>query len=314
MTQILLTGSTGLIGATLYKQLATRHQIARLGRRTECEIQADLSKPDSLGRIDLRGFSTIVHCAGVTDEDFTSDPAAAFIQSTVALATLMKRAVGDHVSEIIYFSTSHVYGPQEGLISEDSCTNPLSDYAIAHYAAEQILRRYSSRNIRVLTLRPNAVFGMPLSMETFDRWNLIPYSFPLEAVYRQKIVLRSSGAQRRNFVGTEDLACGVMDYLASPQSHTNQQLCQRENYAAVNPIGRETLSVYDFALRCAAIYDEMTGKPCVVERPETAGLEAPDFEYHSRRWQPGTADLNNFLITLMRRIEEDLANGRIYAA
>jgi UDP-glucose 4-epimerase len=307
MTQILLTGSTGLIGSTVYRQLATTHDVVRLGRHADSDIQADFSKPESLAKIDLTGFAAIVHCAGVTDEDFKSSPAAAYMQSTAALSTLMRQASSSQVSRVVYFSTSHVYGPQVGNILEDSPVNPLSDYAIAHYAAEQILRRHSSSNMRVLTLRPNAVFGMPLRMDAFDRWNLIPYSFPLEAVYHQQIVLRSSGAQRRNFVGTEDLARCVVDFLASPGSD--------EYYTALNPRGRETLSVYDFALRCAAVYQGMTGQTCAVERPEIEEAESVPFEYQSRHeCQRGIADLDEYLMHFMGRIQEDLANGRRYGA
>ena len=56
MKRILLTGSTGLIGGTLYQRLSQSYEIIRLGRRAECQIQADLSKPESLAEIDLGGF------------------------------------------------------------------------------------------------------------------------------------------------------------------------------------------------------------------------------------------------------------------
>jgi len=314
MKRILLTGSTGLIGGTIYQRLSHSYEAVRLGRRAECEIQADLAKPESLAEIDLGGFAALVHCAGVTDEDFKSDSVAAYIQSTVGASVLVRQAVTCKVPKIAYFSSSHVYGPQVGRISEASPANPLSDYAIAHYATEQILRRHSSSATQVLTLRPNAVFGMPGNMNSFDRWSLIPYSFPLEAIYHRKIVLRSSGEQRRNFVGTEDLALFVERFLTARGSDRNDE--DKVHYTIINPLGQETLSVYEFELKCAGLHKDLTGEPCQVERPETSGQEQSSaFEYQSlNEYHPATMNLNEYLLTFMRRILEDLENGRRYVA
>lgn len=314
MKRILLTGSTGLIGGAIYQRLSQSYEAIRLGRRAECQIQADLSKPESLAEIDLGGFSALVHCAGVTDEDFKSDPVASYIQSTLGASALAQQAVKCKVPQIVYFSSSHVYGPQVGRISEASPANPLSDYAIAHYATEQILRRHSGGATQVLTLRPNAVFGVPINMDSFDRWSLIPYSFPLEAINHRRIVLRSSGEQRRNFVGTEDLALFVEKFLSARGSNRNGK--EESHYTIVNPLGRETLSVYEFALKCAGMYKHLTGESCKVERPETFGQEhSSAFEYQSLiEYYPATMDLNEYLMTFMRRILEDLENGRRYVA
>lgn len=315
MKRILLTGATGLIGGTIYKTLSPSYEVIRLGRRSSCEIQADLSKPESLADLDLSGFLAVVHCAGVTDEDFKLNAAAAYIQSTLGLGSLIHRAITGKVRLIFYFSTMHVYGSQVGCISEDSPPNPLSDYAIAHYAAEQILRRHSSDDSRVFVFRPNAVFGVPPAMDMFDRWSLIPYSFPLEAVYRQKITLRSAGQQRRNFVGTEDLAAYVQKLLGSESSIQKNGLIEAQPCTVINPIGRETLSVYDFAVKCAQIYERLTGKRCVVERPEPAKTEpGSDFVFRSKySYHSAAMNLDEYLTTFIRRVLEDLKDGRTYA-
>ncbi|MFS8084479.1 MAG: NAD-dependent epimerase/dehydratase family protein, partial [Acidobacteriota bacterium] len=201
-----ISGSSGLIGGRICQRLAGKIELVRLGRRSDCDIRVDFSQPDSVAAIDLTGCQAVVHCAGVVDEDFKTDPAAAYVQNTVGLASLARRAVACGVESLIYFSSSHVYGPLVGSVTEDTAINPLSDYAIAHYAAEQTLRRCSlNEGLKVLVLRPNAVFGLPAQVDSFDRWSLIPFSFPLQAVYKQKIILLTSGEQRRNFVGADDL-------------------------------------------------------------------------------------------------------------
>src|SRR5205809_3633233 len=122
-----------------------------------------------MAALTLDNFDTVVHCAGVTDEDFRSRPADAYIQSSIGLNSLVQKAIAAGVKRFLYISTSHVYGGQVGTINESSPSDPLSDYAIAHYAAEQTLKRNASSFERVFVLRPNAVFGEPVFVDKFDR-------------------------------------------------------------------------------------------------------------------------------------------------
>ena len=306
MKKILLTGATGLIGATVYRHFAPKVEIVRLGRRAECELQADLSQPETLENLSFDGCGTVIHCAGITDEDIKARPAQAFIQSTLGINSLIQTAIKSGVEKFIYISTAHVYGSQAGTINEDVPANPLSDYAIAHYAAEQTLRRNAGKFKSCAVLRPNAVFGMPLAIDKFDRWTLIPYSFPLEAVYQQRIVLRSSGEQNRNFVAAQDIA-----------NHIEQLILSNvEQFSVSNPLGKETISVYQFALKCAEIYSQLTGKECPVERP-LMQKESPEEEFiyqTNHNFNFNMSNLDVFIKDFTLRILEDVQNGKRYGA
>jgi len=303
--RIALSGASGLIGGSVYKRLVVAKEVVRIGRRGNCAIQADFSRPESVTTVDLRGCDAVVYCAGVVDEDFKVDPAAAYVQSTLGLSTLVQRTLACGVRCFVYFSTAHVYGSLTGHISEETAVNPLSDYAIAHYAAEQIIRRHASNtDLKALVLRPNAVFGTPAYMGTFDRWSLIPFSFPLAAVYKQRIVLRSSGEQRRNFISTDDLAFYVEKFLESED--------QFGSFTIVNPVGPETLSIHEFAVKCAEIYADLTGQKCIVTRPEPPGTDAgSDFVYESlNTYRQSVGSLDNYLIPFMEKVIADWKEGR----
>jgi UDP-glucose 4-epimerase len=307
--KVAISGSTGLIGGAVYQQLQTRAEVVRLGRRAQCDFQVDFARPDTIAALDLSGCDAVVHCAGIVDEDFKTDPAAAYLQSTLGVSTLAQRAANCGVRRFVYFSSSHVYGPLAGIINEASPVNPLSEYAIAHYAAEQSLRRVAlDRGLQGLCLRPNAVFGIPLEMSTFDRWNLIPFSFPLEAVYQGRIKLLTSGLQRRNFISSVDLARQVEQFLMDPT--------ERPTVEVLNPVGPATISVYEFALLCADKYRELTGNECSVERPEpNAGESAAEFVFESSMpYLTPREDLGEYLITFMSRILGDFENGKRYGA
>jgi len=249
----------------------------------------------------------LVHCAGVTDEDFRSRPADAFVQSSVGLNALVQKAIAAKVKRFIYISTSHVYGRQVGTIDESSAPDPLSDYAIAHYAAEQTLKRNASSFERVFVLRPNAVFGEPVFIDKFDRWSLIPYSFPLEAVYTQKIVLRSSGEQNRNFISTNDIARYVGSLIDTSKGGS---------FEVINAIGKDTMSVYQFGLKCCEIYQQVTGHECAVERPKLKPqLEEKEFCYESNfDFSFEKDDIEIATTHLINTIEREFKNGKKYSA
>src|SRR5689334_20539992 len=139
--RILISGSTGLIGAAVAARLAAVGDIATLGRRPTCTLIADLADPAAVLGLDLSGFDALIPCAGVVDEDFAANPERAFRQATLGAARLVDRAVAGGVKRLAYISSAHVYGPLVGVIDEATPPNPMSDYAIAHYATEQIFRR-----------------------------------------------------------------------------------------------------------------------------------------------------------------------------
>jgi UDP-glucose 4-epimerase len=267
--RIILTGAGGLIGSAVHRALAGENEVRTAGRSTSADMRVDLSDPDSVRRVDFTRADALIHCAGVTDEEF-SDPGRAFLKATLGMSALVERAKAAKVSKFVYISSAHVYGPLIGTLNELSPVNPLHDYAIAHYASEQILRRATGPGFAGAVLRPCAVFGIPLSLESFNRWSLIPFAFPRGAVRDSVIALASSGLQVRNFVGNEDVAQTVADWLTEPSSRP---------FTAINPVGKESMSVFAFANLCAQIGLEITGRDCAVTRPEGGNVAPPPFQY-----------------------------------
>jgi UDP-glucose 4-epimerase len=300
-----LAGASGLVGGGIFARLFRSRKVVRIGRRKECDLQADFAQPGSLAGLSLKGLEAVVYSAGIVDEDFKSDPARAYLQNTVGFSAFVKRAVECGVPGFVYLSSAHVYGSLGGELRESSPASPLSDYALAHYVAEQILRRNcGAGRLQGLVLRPCAVFGMPESVETFDRWSLIPYSFPLEAVRDGVIVLRSSGEQRRNFISIADLALYVEKFLDG-----------RDDFGAftvVNPVGPQTLTVHEFAQKCVAIASRLTGRECSVRRPEPIGSDgASDFAYGSDYPYHHSADgVEDYLESMIRHLLSSAASIR----
>ncbi|MEO6339788.1 MAG: SDR family oxidoreductase [Caulobacteraceae bacterium] len=294
--RILISGSSGLIGAAVAARLAALGEIATLGRRQTCSLVADLADPAAVAGLDLSGFDALIHCAGVVDEDFAANPELAFRQATLGAAALVDRAVAGGVRRLAYISSAHVYGPLVGVIDEQTAPNPLSNYAIAHYATEQIFRRAADRMAAVALLRPCAVFGVPPDMAGFRRWGLAPFAFPRRAVLDHRIALTGAGDQRRNFVGASDVAEVVASWMETG-----------DGFTIVNPVGVSSMSVWDFTRLCGREAELITGLTCAVSREEDSGrTPGDDFDYRSRSpLRQGVADLATHLRQFMQLILEN---------
>jgi UDP-glucose 4-epimerase len=258
--RVALTGQSGLIGSAIAARLqAAGHDVRTIGRSSSSDAVFDLASGNPVPAGALRGCDALVHAAGVTDEDF-ADRQRAFSKALDGAERLAQAATKESVARLAYVSTAHVYGPLEGAIDEDSAVNPLGDYAIAHFATEQLFRRaVAAPGAAALLMRPCAVYGTLPDLERFRRWSLIPFDFPRQAI-AGRIVLKSAGLQQRNFVAAADIARAVSDWLARGEAGASVR----------NVPGPDTLSVYDFAQLCARIARDVTGKECVIERPAAA--------------------------------------------
>lgn len=269
--RILLSGATGLIGSAVYRSLIADHEVIRIGRTTgQYDVFFDIA---AVSGTSFPACDALIHCAGVIDEDFRVAPMARLAALIVGADSLIRAAADAGAGRAIYISSSHVYGHQEGAINESCSANPLSHYAIAHYCTEQLIKKAFSENGQpTLILRPNAVYGPLSDFSRFKRWALIPFSFPLEAWANSRISLRSSGAQRRNFVSSATIGSLISDWLLSA---TTKRLEIR------HPIGKISESVFEFANRCNRVASAMTGRKYLVIRPNAAPLATMPFEYKS---------------------------------
>jgi len=270
--RIAIVGSTGLIGHAVTGMLRERgHAIVRIGRSAECDVRFDLAADDELPEDALAGCEALVHAGGVTDEDF-ADRELAFAKALLGTQALLDAARSAGIARLAYFSSAHVYGALEGILDETRPPNPISDYAIAHFAAEQLFRRAAlERGASALLIRPCAVFGLPASLARFARWALIPFDFPRQAL-SGRIVLKSHGEQRRNFVSAEGLGALVGRWLGEPCAGTT----------VANAPGPDELTVYEFAVLCARIAREEAGREASIERPVPQGAGPAPLEYRTR--------------------------------
>jgi UDP-glucose 4-epimerase len=285
--RVALTGASGIAGQGIAAALARAgHEVIAFGRREAPGRRLDLANPDSARALDWGGAKALVHAAGITDEnarDKELGPRIA-IESWRALLDA-GRAAG--VVRAVYISSAHVYGPLEGRIAEDAFPKPANDYARLHLASEQLPR---SLGFPAEILRACNLYGFPADLSRFERWALIPYGFPREAARDGRIVLKSPGMQARNFLSAARLGEIVAAGLETPAIGGRVR----------NAVGRDTMSVRDFASRVAGLARSVLGRDIAIEAPPPIPAP-PKLELESSWADTGQArdDLDGFLARML---------------
>lgn len=229
--RILLTGASGLIGSAVYKRLLDDgHSVNSIGRRdSDYEMDLNFFKPIP----QEVACDIFIHCAGVTDEEILKDKMNAIRRATTETVALLDWAASLRPSKIVYISSAHVYGDLNKTIDESSSTIPLSLYATLHLFCEQYLKTI---RIPYLILRPLAVFGKVSN--DFNRWGLVPFSFPKSLATDHQIVLNTHGKQYRNFISAETIANIISEEAPLKASRV------------INAVGPHNMSIVDFANYC----------------------------------------------------------------
>tara|TARA_Y100001935_G_C17287272_1_gene501104 strand:+ start:330 stop:1193 length:864 start_codon:yes stop_codon:yes gene_type:complete len=228
----ILTGKTGLIGSHIKSFFDHKnHELTTFGRN-DCDYYLDLNNFD-LSKEKEKLADTVIHCAGVTDEEISTNLESSIKKNTLGLVKFVDWSLQAGVKRFIYISSAHVYGNLNQNIDEKTELIPKSLYANLHIFAENYIR---SNIENVTIIRPNAVFGKVGT--NFNRWGLIPFSFPKSLFQENKITIKSHGKQQLNFVSADTIAATVYESLSD------------SIFGVINPVGYHTMSVLDFAKYC----------------------------------------------------------------
>ena len=230
---ILVTGSTGFIGARLLSYLAKEGENIRAFLRHESScgalpegvevIRGSFSDPDALA-LAVRGVDRIVHLAGLTK---ALDEAGYEAGNVMPVQNLLD-AVSIHnpdLKRFLFVSSLTAAGPaSDGIcgVRESDIPHPVSAYGRSKLRAETLCLDRSA-NIPVTIVRPPAVYGPG------DRDVLQVFQMLAKGVL---VTAGSAALQRFSMIYVDDLVSGIMMavrsdkaagniyYLTSPRSYS----------------------------------------------------------------------------------------------
>lgn len=263
--KLLVSGTSGYIGGELVRLLCNDgHDVWSIGRTPVTiengwvikSIHADLRNPIERAECD---FDCIVHVAGANDVDSLS-PKIALESTVLTTRNMLAFANKQNCSRFLYVSTFQVYGMAEGIISETSVCRPVNDYALTHRFAEEWVELFGqSSDFRHVVARVANISGVP-ARGSMKRWTLVPGCFCHQAVEDQKIVLKSSGNQLRDFLSLESVVARLSDVITNFDDFADAGLG-----GYVNICAGVSLSIAEIASLVAQRYEARFAKPCQVE-------------------------------------------------
>lgn len=198
LTNILVTGASGFIGAALRNHLISRgHRVVGVIRKNKFAerdiIVDDISEFDGWQEV-LKGIEVIVHLAGRAH--ILNDRAANSLEdfrrvNTSATINLAEHAVFAGVKRFVFISSIGVNGnvTQDRPITVTDAPFPHSPYARSKYEAEIALKNIASNTgLEAVIIRPPLVYGpnAPGNFQTMLRWLLTGLPLPLGAVTKNR--------------------------------------------------------------------------------------------------------------------------------
>ena len=181
MSEILVTGASGLIGQGLVSHLRLDgHVVTTVTLASEptlggSEFGLDLAEPGHMDALLASGFrcDTVVHLAGRVDIKLQPGATLAappmpgdaslvgiYRDNVLATANVARFCLGASVPHLVFASSQTVYGhPMEYPLTERSRCQPLEHYAASKLCAEHLLEVLSRQGTAVTVLRCSGVFS-----------------------------------------------------------------------------------------------------------------------------------------------------------
>lgn len=226
--KILITGGFGYLGGRLGQYLANEssNQIY-LGTRIKkksprwCSsavvVETNWQDPESLS-LSTKGIDTVIHTAGMNAKDCADNPELALAFNGGATAALLDAAVKNNVKRFIYLSTAHVYSsPLSGIITENLEPKNKHSYATSHLAGElELKKKIERKEIEGVSIRLSNSFGAPTDVKA-NCWMLLANDLCKQGILKNKMILNSSGNQRRDFIALSEV-CRAINYLINLES------------------------------------------------------------------------------------------------
>ena len=204
--KVLVVGGAGYVGGGIVDQLSQNHEVTVYDslvyetsyRKTVNFILGDIREYDKLNKI-LNDFDVVIWLAAlVGDGACAINPELTHKINSESIKNLVK----NFDKRIVFLSTCSVYGAQDGVLTEKSETNPLSEYASSKLLGEEYLKDSNSIIFRLGTL-----FGVSDQFSRV-RLDLVVNILTAKALMEKKISV-FGGDQWRPLLHVKDVANAI---------------------------------------------------------------------------------------------------------
>ena len=237
---ILVTGGAGFIGSHLADRLISLGQETQIlddltsGKRDHLNPKAKFWNLDLTQDLDeISGVETVFHFAADPDVRTSVNPKSTFKNNVRATLNLLEWVRKKDVNEVIFASTSAVYGEAKiHPTPESHILNPISNYAASKLAAEAYLASYANTHgIHTSVLRLANIFGERSTK------GVIPDFFSKLHKDPTSLHILGNGKQNKSYLYVSDVVDATIDCWKK----------QNQNYEVFNVGSNQQHSVDEIA-------------------------------------------------------------------
>ena len=170
--KFLVTGSAGLIGRQVVKDLSETHEVFSCYNKSKPEhgniIKMDLLNHEMISNVmSEKKPDVVIHLGAMTAVDLCeTDQDSAFKINSQATEILAKESSKMNTF-IVYVSTDYVFDGNTGMYEENDVTNPLGFYGKSKLLGEKSIQNFSSDWCIARTSTP---FGLHPTKKSFPIW------------------------------------------------------------------------------------------------------------------------------------------------
>lgn len=173
MTRILVTGSTGLVGSQVIKDLAEEHKnIFSCYHNSKPSfgnaIFLDLTdKQNIIDVMEKTKPDVVIHLAAMTNVDLCETQQATAMSINADATEVLARASAKQHAFFVYVSTDYVFDGHVGMRKESDVPNPLGIYGRSKLEGE---KRLQTLNSKWAIARISSPFGIHSTKKSFPIW------------------------------------------------------------------------------------------------------------------------------------------------
>jgi len=220
---IAIIGASGFIGSSLVEALISQKReplaidiVKPKGNHNW--LIADIVEPATIERIFFEySVETVIHLVGLPQIGLCEkDPQFSYLLNTQSVHNTLEAMRKTAVQKVIFASSAAVYGPYDGVVSEEKEPTPNTIYGYHKYVSEELIKAYStSYGINFTTLRLFNVYGQDPQLGKD-----VVSIFVRHAKNGEPLVVKGKN-KYRDFVHVKDV---TKAFIASIPAHANNRI------------------------------------------------------------------------------------------
>ena len=170
--KVLVTGSAGLVGQQVVKDLSNSHQVFSCYNESKPEygdsVKMDLKNHEMISSIlTEKKPEIVIHLGAMTGVDLCEKERISASEINTKATEIIAKECSKLNSFLVYVSTDYVFDGNLGMYKEDNVTNPLGFYGESKLEGEKVVQNFSTNWCIARTSTP---FGLHPTKKSFPMW------------------------------------------------------------------------------------------------------------------------------------------------